>query len=396
MKQLIGMLLVVVVAVAVTLMAQGNASKVLIFFGQYRIDMSLNFAVVAILLLFFLLYVTLRAWRASSQLPGKFKEYWMNRKQNALLQANTQGLIALITGDEQGAHKALNQASKTGIETDLSYLIRAMSAIQADRYDIAEEILNQEKAKVGEHSHALVVLRGKVALSKQDFSGALSMLESMDPLAAKLPQVQRLRLLALMGLLRWQDALVQYRACVAVSALTLGEKTEALTKIYAGLCDAAAQDPEKMQDVLSNSKPAELEVTGVLRMLAVGLMRSGLVTAARTMLETALNQQYNRELLPIYHQVAVLEPRQALANVERLLAQQPADLRLLELAADVCEREQLWGKAISRFEAVYAKQPSAHVAGKLERLYEAANQGERAKTWREKLNNHLQNDRQLA
>ena len=82
----------------------------------------------------------------------------MNRKQAALLKANTQGLIALITGDEQGAQKALNQASKTGIETDLSYLIRAMSAIQADRFDVAEEILNQEKAKVGEHSHALVVL----------------------------------------------------------------------------------------------------------------------------------------------------------------------------------------------------------------------------------------------
>lgn len=396
MKQLLGLLLVVVVAVAVTLMAQGNASKVLIFFGQYRVDMSLNFAVVAILLLFLVLYVMMRAWRASSQLPGKFKEYWMNRKQNALLQANTQGLIALITGDEQGAQKALNQASKTGIETDLSYLIRAMSAIQADRYDVAEEILNQEKAKVGEHSHALVVLRGKVALSKQDFSGALSILEAMDPLAAKLPQVQRLRMLALMGLARWQDALVQYRACVAVSALTNGEKNEALMRIYAGLGESAGQDASKMKEVLSSAKPAELENVGVLRTLATGLQRSGLVTSARTLLEMALNQNYNKDLLPIYHQVAVLEPREALPNVERLLAQQPADLRLLELAADVCEREQLWGKAISRFEAVYAKQPSAHVAGKLERLYEAANQGERAKTWREKLNNHLQNDRQLA
>lgn len=396
MKQLLGLLLVVVVAVAVTLMAQGNASKVLIFFGQYRIDMSLNFAVAAILLLFLVLYVMMRAWRASSQLPGKFKEYWMNRKQNALLQANTQGLIALITGDEQGAHKALNQASKTGIETDLSYLIRAMSAIQADRYDVAEEILNQEKAKVGEHSHALVVLRGKVALSKQDFSGALSMLEAMDPVAAKLPQVQRLRMLALMGLARWQDALVQYRACIAVSALTNAEKNEALMRIYMGLGESAGQDASKMKEVLSNAKSAELENMGVLRMLATGLLRSGLVTAARTLLETALNQNYNKDLLPVYHQVAVLEPREALPNVERLLAQQPADLRLLELAADVCEREQLWGKAISRFEAVYAKQPSAHVAGKLERLYEAANQGERAKIWREKLNNHLQNDRQRA
>lgn len=396
MKQLIGLLLVVVVAVAVTLMADGNASKVLIFFGQYRIDMSLNFAIIAILFLFFVLYIVLRAWRASSQLPSKFKDYWVNKKQNALLQANTQGLIALITGDEQGAQKALNQASKTGIETDLSYLIRAMSAIQADRFDVAEEILNLDKAKVGEHSHAMVVLRAKVALSKQDFSGALALLDSMDPLASKLPQVQRLRMLALMGLIRWAEALAQLRICVAVSALTAAEKNEALLRIYAGLCDAAAQDSSKMQQVLSNSKPFELENAGVLRMLATGLMRSGLITAARALLETALNQQYNRDLLSVYHQVAVLEPREALPNVERLLENNPADLRLLELAADVCEREQLWGKAIARFEAVYAKQPSAHVAGKLERLYQAANQSERAKVWREKLNNHLQNDRQLA
>jgi HemY protein len=396
MKQLIGLLLVVVVAVAVTLMAQGNASKVLVFFGQYRIDMSLNFAIISILLLFFVLHVTLRTWRASSQLPGKFKDYWMNRKQNALLKANTQGLIALITGDEQGAQKALNQASKTGIETDLSYLIRAMSAIQADRFDIAEDILNQEKAMVGEHSHALVVLRAKVALSRQDHAGALGMLESMDPMAARLPQVQRIRMLALIGLARWQDALVQYRACVSASALTHSEKNEALIRIYSGLSDAASQDATQMQEVLSNAKGAELELTGVLRVLAAGLMRCGQVTAARKMLESALSQQFNKELVPVYHAVAVLEPRDSLPHVERMLAQQPSDLRLLELAADVCEREQLWGKAISRFETVYARQPSAHVAGKLERLYEAANQAERAKVWREKLNHHLHNDRQLA
>lgn len=395
MKQLIGLLLVVVVAVAVTLMAKGNASKVLVFFGQYRVDMSLNFAVVSILLLFMLLHLLLRAWKASSLLPEKFREYWINRRQSALLKANTQGLIALITGDEPGAEKALVQASKTGMETDLSYLIRAMSAIQASRYDVAEEILNRDKARLGEHGHALVVLRSKVALSKQDFSGALALLEAMDPNASRLPQVQRLRLMAFIGLARWPDALTQYRSCRSVAALSSSEKDEFITTIYAGLSDTAA-DAEKMKTVLSSAKAEELSNPGVLRVLAAGLIRHGLVGAARDILEAALSRHYDKDLLPVYHQVAVLEPRQALPCVERLLAQQPSDMRLLELAAEVCEREQLWGKAIMRFESVYTKHPSAYVAGKLEKLYEAANQLERAKTWREKLNNHLKNDRQLA
>jgi HemY protein len=396
MMQLISLLLVVVVAVAVTLMAKGNASKVLIFFGQYRIDMSLNFAVVSILLMFMMFYVLLRTWKASSLLPGRLREYLVNRRQNALLKANTQGLIAFITGDEAGAEKALAQASKTGMETDLSYLVRAMSAIQADRFDVAEEILGRDKAKTGEHAQALTVLRSKVAISRQDYSSALSMLEGMDQAASRLPQVQRLRLQALMGLGRWPEALAQHRSARAVSAMGSSEKNESIVRIYSGLSDGAGQNIEKIQSVLGNAKAEELANPGVLRVLASALLRNNLVGAARNMLETALGKNYNKELLPVYHQVAVLEPRQALPCVERLLAQQPSDLRLLELAAEVCEREQLWGKAIMRFEAVYSSHPSAYVAGKLEKLYEAANQGERAKSWRDKLNNHLKNDRQLA
>lgn len=396
MKQLLGFLLVVIAAVALTLFAQGNVSKVLIFFGEYRIDMSLNFAIVTIVLLFIAMYSLLRLWHASSQLPGRLKEYWLNRKQAALLKANTQGLIAFITGDEQGAHKALNLASKTGIETDLSYLIRAMSAIQADRYDIAEEILSQEKAKVGEHSSALVVLQSKVALARQNHALALELLDGMDPLSAKLPQVQRLRLAALTGLARWPDALLQYRACVALRCLTAAEQGDALLNVYTGLCAAAGNDPAQVQEVVAGAKPDELDFSEVTLVLSESLFRAGVVKTARSVLEKALFKKYNSALLGVYHQVAVLESREALPQVERLLAQQGDDLRLLELAADVCEREQLWGKAISRFEAVYARQPSAHVAGKLERLYELANQGDKARLWRDKLNNHLQNERQPA
>jgi HemY protein len=396
MKQLISLLLIIVVAVAVTLGAQGNSSKVLIFFDEYRIDMSLNFAVAALLLLFFVFYVLMRVWRASSQLPGKFKEYRLNKKQNALLRANTSGVIAYITGDDHGSQKALVQATKTGIETDLSYLIRAVSAIQSAHYDVAEQILDKEKAQSGEHSNALLILRGRVALAKNDPAKALSLLDSMDPLAAKLPAAQRLKLHALIGLGRWAEALDQHRLCVASKVLEEQERSDALQLVYRGLCEEASGNKERMQVVLSNAKPLELSDAGVLKTLASGLMRAGLVTASRKMLEAALKQQFNKELLPTYHQVAVLESRDALSVVEQLLIDQPDDLRLIELAADVCEREQLWGKAISRFEAVYSKQPSAHLAGKLERLYESASQPERAKVWRDRKNNHLQNERQLA
>jgi HemY protein len=396
MKQLIGFLLVVVFAVAFTLAAQGNTSKVLIFYGQYRIDLSLNFAILTILFSFFIFYVVLRTWRASSQLPGKFRQYWLSRKQKELLQANTRGLIALITGDEQGSQKALDQARKTGIETDLSYLIRAMSAIQSGRFDIAEEILKIENAKVGEHAHALVVLNTKVAFSKFDFVGALSALDSIDTNYAHLPQIQKLRLFALIGLCRWNDALIQYRVCDVALALTKDENNQAITKIYTGLFEEAGQDRVLVQQVVSKANNKELGLSSVLLVIANSLLKVSLITEARIILETSLKKQFNTDFLLTYRQVALLEPRAALPQVEHLLNQYSSELRLLELAAEVYEREQLWGKAIVHFESVYDKQASAYLAAKLERLYERVNQVERARMWREKLNNHLQTEGQLV
>ena len=394
MKQLITLLLIVVIAVGLTLLAQGNAAKVVVFFGRYRIDVSLNFALISLIIGFFVLHFSLLAVRASGQLPSKFREYFLNRKQGALLDANTSGLIALITGDEQEAQKALKSASKTGIETDLSYLIRAMSCIQSDRLDEAEQVLNHDKALDGKHMTAVSILRATVATARGNFSAAMDTLDALDVNAKRLPQVQKLRVRALIGLKRWNDALVDYRSC---STHMLGaESAQALADIYIGLIEEAAGKAEQVQQILSAAKPAELDNVQVLNALADGLIASGQLSAARKLLEAALKTRQTLDVLAAYHQVAVHESRDALPFVEKLLGEHPTDLRLIELAGDVCEQEQLWGKAISRFESVYAKQPSAHLARKLCRLYEAANQADKARQWRDKLDLHLQKERQLA
>ncbi|HEY1058639.1 MAG TPA: heme biosynthesis HemY N-terminal domain-containing protein [Limnobacter sp.] len=396
MKQLIGLLLIIVVAVAVTLFADGNAAKVVVFFGQYRIDLSLNFAIIALVLSFVLVHFSLLAIRASGQLPARFKAYLQNRKQTALLDANTAGLIAFITGDEPSAAKALKAASKTGIETDLSYLVRALSSIQADRLDEAEEILSHDKAQEGQHAVALTILKAKIALARALPERAIELLAALDSASARLPQAQYVKLFALIGLNRWDEALVQYRNCVASNALKQMDQEQAIGAIYTGLVEAAEGDSTRLKAVLSNAKPKELDNVLALNALSEGLMTCGESKAARVLLESALSNRKSLDVLPAYHQVAVHESRDALPFVEKLLGAHPTDLRLIELAGDVCEQEQLWGKAISRFETVYARQPSAHLARKLERLYETANQADKARLWRDKLNAHLQAERQPA
>lgn len=396
MRQLISLLLVVVLAVLVTLAAQGNAGKVLVFFGQYRIDMTLNFVVLVLLGVFVLMYLLMRAIRASSQIPGRFREYLLNKKQNALLQANTSGLIAYITGDELGAQKALKQAARTGLENDLSYLIRAMSAIQANQLELAESILAEEKAANGEHTVALAVLRAKIALGQGRHESAMSALDALDTRALQFPQLRRLRLFALIGLARWPEALTQYRSCTEAAVLNASEAHDSATQIYTGLCQQAGKDTARVSEIAAKAKPVELAYTGVIRALVTGLMAADNPQTARSLVQKALLDQFDDELLEMYHPLAIMAAQESLPVVEDLLTRHGTHIRLVEIAGDVCEQEQLWGKAIARFEQVYKMQPAAHIAGKLERLYTLAEQPEKARQWREKAGGQGQQARQLA
>ncbi|MDH4395720.1 MAG: heme biosynthesis HemY N-terminal domain-containing protein [Limnobacter sp.] len=396
MKNLISLSVVVALAVVLTLVAKFNPGKVAIFLSEYRIDFSLNFAIVLFFVAFASTWIVFGAFRASGKMPARVRGFLSSRKQKILMEANTKGIIALITGDEALAEKSLRNAQKTGIESDLSYLIRALSALQADRYDVADELLSQNPAGRSDHADVIQLLKAKVALSKTNFELALELANGLPPSYSRYPQTKRIRILALVGLSRWAEALNQYRQSDGVQVLEESEREEALGKIYTGLCAESAGKADRVKTLAKEARHDELALVSVLEPLTKALMQEGMVNIARKTLENSLAREMRLDVLPLYQWVASVESREALPFVEKLVADNPGEVRLMELAADVCEREQLWGKAISGFERVYQKQASAHVAGRLERLYELANQPEKSRLWHEKLKVHLVQSSQVA
>ncbi|NJM33143.1 MAG: hypothetical protein HC848_10260 [Limnobacter sp.] len=389
MKKLTVFIFILVAAVAVTLLGQENTGKVVLFLPSYRIDFSLNFVLIVLSLLVVLVWFGTGVLKASLQAPEKIRAYFAERRQKALREANTHALMALITGDEVSAEKALNAARKTDLSDDLSLYIRVLSALQANRLDIADNLLNQHKHDAKSTRPALGVLRARLALAKANHSQAYQVVELLPASCKAYPQVQRVRLMALAGLLRWQEALTHYRKSRQTVALSETERSAFLSVIYEGLVLNAQCKPTAIEDLLSQSTPDELQVPGVIRAIGEGLLCAGMPNAACTLLQTALQKDLLEELLPLYQKVASLCSRQSLPFVELAVRKHPDQLKLLEIAGEVLEREQLWGKAIARFETLYQKAPSAHVAGKLERLYQTASQPDKARQWREKLKTHL-------
>lgn len=396
MRHLISLTVVAALAVVLTLAAKFNPGKVAIFLSNYRIDFSLNLAIVLFVLLFASVWLLYGAFRASGRMPARVRGFFSGRKQKILMQANTNGIIALITGDENLAEKSLRNAQKTGIESDLSYLIRALSALNADRFDVADELLGQSPAGRSDHADVITLLKARVALSKTNHQLAHDLVQGLPSSYTRHPQTRRIQILALVGLGQWQDALQQFRQSEGAAVLSLAEAEDALGRIYAGLCASLTGHADSIKALAKDAKADELKHLSVLEPLTAALAAEGQVTQARKILESVLQRGLRLEILPLYQQLASIESREALSFAEKMVADNPGETRLIELVADVCEREQLWGKAISGFEKVYQKQPSAHVAGRLQRLYELANQPEKSKHWGEKLKSHLGLQSQVA
>lgn len=207
MRQLLHVLLIVIFAVAMTLFAQGNTAKVVLLLSNKRVELSLNLAIILVLLGFFLFHYALLALRFSAQITSRFRGFFSNRSQKALLQANTNGFLAWVTEDEPESYRALQQAISTGLETDLSHLIRAMYCLQTNRLDEAERVLNDHEVKNEQHVFAERILRIKIVLARGDATSAIHALDDFDVQTATLPVVRKLRLFALVKLHRWAEAL---------------------------------------------------------------------------------------------------------------------------------------------------------------------------------------------
>lgn len=71
------------VAVAMALFAGNNQSSVTWFWSPYRVDMSLNLALVLLFLAFVLLYAALRALAVLLQMPHQARRWRMQQKSAA-------------------------------------------------------------------------------------------------------------------------------------------------------------------------------------------------------------------------------------------------------------------------------------------------------------------------
>lgn len=369
------------IAVAAALFAGNNPGSVTLYWPPYRVDLSLNFVVLALIAGFLTLHYALRALAALWNIPQQARQWRLLQKERAMQTALLESLSHLVSGRfvrarkaaehlvalEESVTKSGEQLSYAGRLRAMAHLIAAESAHavqdRALRDQHFHKSLSHSQHRDGQEVRDGVQMRAaRWAFDDRDASAAMEWLD-------QLPQGAARRTLAMR--LRFKAARLAGKSRMALETVRLLTKHRAFSEV-AGRSIARGLALEMLR---SAHDPVQIQrVWGVLEKQEQLLPEVAMEAANRLLAMDGMAAQSREWLLPIWESmvksapgqdglplaqrvqlVRVLErsfggsgntpDTQWLGRIEQAQMNNPRDPVLQYLAGVVCMRLSLWGKA---------------------------------------------------
>ncbi len=371
-------------AVALALLMGQNGATITLFWAPYRVDMSFNLVLGGALLLFLLLYVTLRSLATLRALPRQALRWRLQQRERVVHAAVLDALSHQLAGRYVRARSAarqvieqLDHAASQGTEPlarqsqvlAMAHLLAAEATHALQDRDKRDRHLAQALGPTATGAAEQGVVREGAMLAAIRWALEDRDLDSASHWLSQLPQGASRRTLALRLKLRVARLAQDHTMALETARLLAKHKAfsdTAARSILRRLLMAALQashDPDQVLatwqtlDAADRQDP-ELVLAAIARLQAVSAGESDPARVQARCLEWTLPlwEQYASLTEPVRQRLATLLPRLLpdsdaswLGRIENLQRQRPADPLLQYLAADVFYRQQLWGKAEAMF-----------------------------------------------
>ncbi|AMP10755.1 TPR repeat family protein [Collimonas arenae] len=373
------------VAIGLAVVARYNPGNVVLFFPPYRIDLSLNFFVVLLLILFILLYVVIRAIRVTQKLPARVIGYRRHKRETTSNNALRDSLKSLFEGRFGQAEKAATRAAELPDNLGVAALIGARAAHrmgQPERRDIwLASIEDNEPLKT-----ARLITTLDLLVDEHKSQAALEAVNELNASGTRHIHALRLALKANQQAKNWPEVLRLVRTLNKHDALHPALSTRLRELAYDGLLSDDSHDAESIARLWA-TVPNEDRIKPFIAMRgASAFNKRGLHDEARAIVEKSLAAEWDVRLLPVYRDAAAAEASpELLAQIEHCehwMAKAPNNAELALTLGTFCFKQKLWGKAQRHLEQALSDAESpgtvreAHL--KLAQLHEAIEQPELA------------------
>jgi HemY protein len=344
MRGLIWLVLLFAAAAAVALVGVFDGGQVLLIVPPYRVDISLNLFVVAIVLAFIVLYALLRAVRNVWKMPQRVSAY---RARSRLAKANAalrDAIGHLYAGRFSKAEKAARDSLSVDDNANAAGLIGASAAHRMREYARRDEWLG--RVTRADWQDARLMATADMRADGRDADGALIALTEMQAQGGRRIHAQQIALRAQQQLKNWGEVLKLVKILEKREALHPAVAVRLRQVAAENLLRERRHNGDALLELWQSLTPVERQSPRLADLAAELLIALERRNDARKIVEEALAHNWDARLLRRYPDCATVGD--ALPLIQRAEAWQKErteDADLLFTLGRLCLHQQLWGKA---------------------------------------------------
>ena len=362
-------LFLAVVVLGAYLLVVDDPGFVLIKYGDFSIETTLAFGVVAMFIAMIAIHFVLKLLRGILRLPDSMKKQSQNRRFAKSRRLLNQGLIDLAEGKFDQAETNLIKLVEYSESPLLHYLAAARAAQLQGRHDERDSYLKAAHEARPEAEIAIGVTQAELQLAHQQNEQALATLSHLHSISPKHDYVSMLLARVYFELEDWQplvDLLPDIRKKKLIPEKRL-KKIE--VQAYQGMLNAISDAPEL--EKAWYKIPRSNQTDPALLLYYIGLINrlGAKIDSAEPLIVKSLERQWDDRVITVYGEFSGKDANAQLKQAEKWLTDYGQNENLLLALGRICIRARLWGKAQGYLEASIGVRPTPAACLSLAELF---------------------------
>ncbi len=350
-----------------------DSGYVIISFRGYIVEMNVWVMLLSIILLYLGIRIVIKLFRAPRQLGEAAGRYRAGRAGQRL----TRGVIEVAEGNFAKGERLLARAATVSESPLLNYLQAARAAHLLGQDGRRDTWLKQAYENLPGAANAVLLTQAELQLDQEQFEAALATLRKIEENSPNHGHALMLLGRLYYRLQDWEhlgELLPKLRKHGRLDSGTLANWS---VRVYQERLRSAV-DGTAVAAVWNQIPKDQKKSPNLLETYAENLIRTDMHALAEKEIAAALKKNWIPALVRLYGVVQGKDSTKQLKTAEAWLGEHSDDPDLLLATAQLCLRDELWGKARSYLETVIAIRPTPDAYQEYGRLLNKLGEGEAA------------------
>ena len=354
MRLLFAFLLLAAVAVLAALVFKLNVGYALFVAPPYRVEFSINAFIVLVILAFIAFHLLLRLGSRISRMPGEVRASRRRRNIDRARNRQDASVVALLEGRYGKARQYAEEALAIPHSGGVPALVGARAAVDMREFAQAEALLARPDVGVPSLAVPRLMLAADMALAQDQPGVALEKLTQLKREAGLHTAALRLEVRALTAARRFAEIPPIVDQLVKRKVYDTEQGDVVRASAHAETLVGFRHDANGLRAYWNRLSDTDRTSTKVARAGATAFLALGGDREAAEIVVRSLERHWDPELTVLYSRCKAADATRQLETAERWLNAHDRDATLLYALGRLCERESLWGKAQTYFEASLA------------------------------------------